>query len=75
MVSHDHWDILWILFSGIGTLLGTILIIVSTLLDLFPRLHARRGLVTMCVCFALFIIGLPLTSQVIHSFICKVYKM
>jgi hypothetical protein len=52
-------------FSGIGTLLGTILVIVSTFLDFFPPLHGRRGLVTVSVCFAMFLIGLPLTSQVI----------
>jgi hypothetical protein len=65
MVKQDHLDMSWISFSGVGTLFGTILMIVSTLLDFFPALHHWRGPITICVCIALFLIGLPLTSQVI----------
>jgi len=57
---------LWMWFSGVGTLIGTVLMIVSTLLDVFPKLHGRRGPVTISVCAALFLIGLPLTSQVMQ---------
>ncbi|XP_033606664.1 sodium- and chloride-dependent glycine transporter 2 isoform X2 [Cryptotermes secundus] len=52
-----------VFFVGIGTLLGTILVIVSTFLDFFPALHGRRGPVTISVCIVLFLVGLPLTSQ------------
>ncbi|GFG31628.1 hypothetical protein Cfor_03203, partial [Coptotermes formosanus] len=52
-----------VFFVGVGTLIGTVLMIVSTFIDVFPKLHGRRGPVTICVCTALFLIGLPLTSQ------------
>jgi len=57
---------LWMWFSGVGTLIGTVLMIVSTFLDVFPKLHCRRGPVTISVCTSLFLIGLPLTSQVMY---------
>nr|CAD7430604.1 unnamed protein product [Timema monikensis] len=52
-----------VFMAGLSTLLGTILTIVSSLLDVFPRLRTNRSLVTAAVCSFLFIAGLPLTSQ------------
>ncbi|KAJ4439631.1 hypothetical protein ANN_07759 [Periplaneta americana] len=52
-----------VFFVGLGTLLGTLLMLVSTLMDFFPILQGRRGHVTMAVCVTLLLLGLPLTSQ------------
>ncbi|PSN49392.1 hypothetical protein C0J52_12007 [Blattella germanica] len=52
-----------VFFVGLGTLLGTVLMIVSTILDIIPYLQNKRGPVTTGVCAFLFLIGIPLTSQ------------
>ncbi|KAJ9590766.1 hypothetical protein L9F63_016282, partial [Diploptera punctata] len=52
-----------VFFVGIGTLLGTILTISSTLLHYVPVLRNRRGFVTTGACIVLFLLGIPLASQ------------
>nr|CAB3266320.1 sodium- and chloride-dependent glycine transporter 2 [Phallusia mammillata] len=61
------WSILFFLMLltlGLGTMFATLETIVTSLTDAFPaQLRHRKSLLTLCVCFVLFLLGIPMVTQ------------
>ncbi|XP_067012278.2 sodium- and chloride-dependent GABA transporter 2-like [Anabrus simplex] len=53
-----------VFISGLSTLAGNILMVISSVLAIFPRLQSQRSAVTATTCLGIFLLGIPLTSQI-----------